>query len=105
MAEASTAVVSTAVGSMIVGSMVVGSEIIYLLAQDLGTDILMGTTGIPMRTPTVILMGTTGIAGGIRASMSSAALPPENPGWMLKVQNADRLGAAEQPVWDDMRRS
>ena len=61
---------------MIVGSMVVGSEIIYLLAQDLGTDILMGTTGIPMRTPTVILMGTTGIAGGIRARMSSAQFLP-----------------------------
>jgi len=68
---------------MIVGSMIVGSALIYLLAQDSGTDIPMATTDILMGTPTgilmgitVILIGTTGIAGGISVSMSSAHFRP-----------------------------
>jgi len=54
------------------------------------TDILMGTPTVILMDTTVILMGTTGIAGGINAicrRRNSAGYP----GWMLKVQNADRL--------------
>jgi aryl-alcohol dehydrogenase-like predicted oxidoreductase len=34
-----------------------------------------------------------------------SALPPEYPGWMLAVQNADRLGMAPRPVWATMSQS
>jgi aryl-alcohol dehydrogenase-like predicted oxidoreductase len=34
-----------------------------------------------------------------------SALPPEYPGWMLNVQNADRLGVVERPAWADVSRS
>jgi aryl-alcohol dehydrogenase-like predicted oxidoreductase len=34
-----------------------------------------------------------------------SALPPEYPGWMLAVQNADRLGMAPRPVWASMSQS
>jgi hypothetical protein len=34
-----------------------------------------------------------------------SAPPPEYPGWMLNVQNVDRLGAPDRSVWDDRRQS
>jgi aryl-alcohol dehydrogenase-like predicted oxidoreductase len=77
----------------------------WLLTRPVVTSIILGAKRLDQLQDNLAAVELKLSEEEIKVLDEVSALPPEYPGWMIPFQNADRLGAAERPVFDDMRRS
>jgi aryl-alcohol dehydrogenase-like predicted oxidoreductase len=77
----------------------------WLLTRPVVTSIILGAKRLDQLQDNLAAVELKLSEEEIKVLDEVSALPPESPGWMIPFQNADRLGAAERPVFDDMRRS
>jgi aryl-alcohol dehydrogenase-like predicted oxidoreductase len=77
----------------------------WLLAKPVVTSVILGAKRLDQLQDNLAAIDLKLSEEELKQLDDVSALPPEYPGWMLNVQNADRLGVAERPVWADIRRS
>jgi len=77
----------------------------WLLAKPVVTSVILGAKRLDQLQDNLAAMDLKLSEDEIKQLDEVSALPPEYPRWMLFVQNAERLGVAERPVWDDLSES
>src|SRR5882724_248031 len=77
----------------------------WLLAKPVVTSVILGAKRLDQLQDNLAAMDLKLSEDEIKKLDEVSALPPEYPSWMLYVQNAERLGVAERPVWDDLSES
>src|SRR5882762_7068064 len=77
----------------------------WLLAKPVVTSVIIGAKRLDQLQDNLAAMDLKLSEDEIKKLDEVSALPPEYPSWMLFVQNAERLGVAERPVWDDLSES
>jgi aryl-alcohol dehydrogenase-like predicted oxidoreductase len=77
----------------------------WLLTRPVVTSIIIGAKRISQLQDNLAAVELKLTEDEIKQLDQVSALPPEYPGWMLAVQNADRLGVAPRPTWATMSQS
>jgi aryl-alcohol dehydrogenase-like predicted oxidoreductase len=77
----------------------------WLLTRPVVTSIIIGAKRVSQLQDNLAAVDLKLTEDEIKMLDEVSALPPEYPGWMLTVQNADRLGTAPRPAWAAMRQS
>jgi aryl-alcohol dehydrogenase-like predicted oxidoreductase len=77
----------------------------WLLTRPVVTSVIIGAKRVGQLLDNLAAVELKLTDDEIKRLDEVSALPPEYPGWMLAVQNADRLGVAARPVWATMSQS
>jgi aryl-alcohol dehydrogenase-like predicted oxidoreductase len=77
----------------------------WLLTRPVVTSVIIGAKRVGQLQDNLAAVELKLTEDEIKRLDEVSALPPEYPGWMLAVQNADRLGTAARPVWAAMTQS
>jgi aryl-alcohol dehydrogenase-like predicted oxidoreductase len=77
----------------------------WLLTRPVVTSVIVGAKRVSQLQDNLAAVELKLTENEIKRLDEVSALPPEYPGWMLAVQNADRLGTAARPVWAAMSQS
>jgi len=77
----------------------------WLLTRPVVTSVIIGAKRVSQLQDNLAAVELKLTEDEIKRLDEVSALPPEYPGWMLTVQNADRLGIAPRPVWAAMSQS
>lgn len=77
----------------------------WLLTRPVVTSVILGAKRLDQLQDNLAAVELKLTEGEIKRLDDVSALPPEYPGWMIPLQNADRLGVPDRPVWNEMRQS
>jgi aryl-alcohol dehydrogenase-like predicted oxidoreductase len=77
----------------------------WLLTRPFVTSVIIGAKTVSQLQDNLAAADVKLTEDEIKRLDEVSALPPEYPGWMLAVQNADRLGVAPRPAWAGASRS
>ncbi|MDB5313286.1 MAG: Aryl-alcohol dehydrogenase [Gemmataceae bacterium] len=77
----------------------------WLLMRPVVTSVIIGVKRVDQLQDNLAAAGLKLTEDEVKQFDEVSALPPAYPGWMIPVQNVDRLGVVARPVWDDVRQS
>ena len=77
----------------------------WLLAKPVVTSVILGAKRLDQLQDNLAAAELKLSEEEVKVLDEVSALPPEDPGWMLAVQDVGRLDSTAGPVWDEMHQS